>query len=62
MSQHLAEQRVAPVPSPRRRPVEPGEELLHASELSIVLGIVGDVELAAQHPLSHLAHIVALYP
>ena len=36
--------------------IEPGEELLHPSELGLARRVVGDVQLAAHHPISHLAH------
>jgi hypothetical protein len=51
-----AQQLVAVVPGSRRGPVELGQQVLHASELRGVVGVFGDVQLAAQHPLSHLAH------
>ena len=53
---HPAEQCVALVEGAGRCVVEPGKELLHAQELGFVLRVVGDVELAAQHPVPHLAH------
>jgi hypothetical protein len=48
--------RVALVPGARRGPVELGQPLLDASELGLVVGVLGDVQRAAQRPLSHLAH------
>ena len=56
VSQRPAQRRVALVPGARRGPGELGQPLLDASELGFVVGIVGYVQLAAQHPLSHLAH------
>jgi hypothetical protein len=54
--QRLTQQLVALRPLPRRRAVEPGQQLLDPLELGRVVGIVADVQLAAQHPLSHIAH------
>jgi hypothetical protein len=56
LPERAAQQRVALVPRAGRCAVEPSEQLLHARGLRLVVGIVGDVQLAAQHPLSHLAH------
>jgi hypothetical protein len=44
------------VPRARRRPVELRQQLQHPLELGFVVGVVADVQLTAQHPLSHLAH------
>jgi hypothetical protein len=54
MPQRLSKQRITLVLRSRRRPVEPGQG--PACELGLAVGIVGDVQLAGQHPLSHLAH------
>jgi hypothetical protein len=51
-----AQQRVALVPGTRRRAVELREQPLRTPELGRAVGVAPLVQLAPQHPLSHLAH------
>jgi hypothetical protein len=50
--QRPAEQPIALVPCSRRSPIELRKQFLHAVELGFVVGVVGDVQLAPQHPLA----------
>jgi hypothetical protein len=51
-----AQQRGALVPGAGRRAVELRQQLLRARELGRAVGVAAVVQLAPQHPLSHLAH------